>query len=95
MPRLFPRHLALALCASAALTACGGGDDGPVAAGPGTGTGPTGTSTTGVPASALQSVNGLLAYMNDVITNMTSDTSEPVFLGDATLPTSDTTEPAN
>jgi hypothetical protein len=48
-----------------------------------------------VPASALQSVSGLLAYMNDLIANHTNETSQPVFLGDATLPTSDTTEAAN
>jgi hypothetical protein len=94
MPRLFPRSLALALCASAALAACGGGGGADGSAPPAGG--PTASSSTsGVPASALQSVNGLLAYMNDQIANMTSDTSEPVFLGDATLPASDTTEPAN
>ena len=88
MPRLFPRHALLALCASAALTACGGGGGGGHdEAAP--------NRTSDVPASAQQSVSGLLAYVNDLIANKTNETSEPVFLGDATLPTSDTTEAAN
>ena len=100
MPRLFPRHALSALCAAAALTACGG--DGGDGGGGGGATGATGAATgeasrrgTDVPASALQSVSGLLAYMNDLIANSTNETGQPVLLGDGTLPMSDTTEAAN
>jgi hypothetical protein len=47
--------------------------------------------TTGVPDSAQRSASGLLAYMNQLIAG-TDETSEPVFLGDATLPADDATD---
>ena len=92
MKKLFPRHALLALCAgAAALTACGGG---------GGGAGSAATSlaakrTTDVPASAQQSVSGLVAFLNDMTANMTSETGTPILVGDATIPTSDTIEPSN
>lgn len=82
------KHLHLAasavvLAAAALLMGCGsGGDDAPPVA-----------RSTDVPSSAQDSVSGLLAYINELI-GMTSSTSEPVLVGDAVLPTSDTTEPA-
>lgn len=75
---------AVALAAAAALSACGGD-------GNGGGSGSTGASG-GIPASALASVDGLMAFMNDLIANRTDETSEPIDLGDAALPTDDTTE---
>ncbi len=80
------RHLLLALCASLALAACGSSDNDDA---------PPVARTTDVPASAQQSVGGLIAYINELIATMTNDTSEPILVGDATLPTSDTTEPTN
>jgi hypothetical protein len=50
-------------------------------------------ATSAVPALAQQSISGLIAYVNDVIASMTNDTGEPVVLGDAVLPTSETSEP--
>jgi hypothetical protein len=81
--------MAVAIALSAVLGACGssgGDDDAPPAPSPGTGS--------DVPSSALESVAGLLAYVNELIAG-TSETSEPVRVGDVTLPVSDTTEPVN
>jgi hypothetical protein len=85
----------LAAAAAAALAACGSGDRDPtVTPGtPGTPGGPGTPVSSGVPQSAQGSVSGLLAYVNQLIDTMTNSTAEPVVLGDATLPTSDTTEP--
>ena len=83
MHKLQLRSAAVVLAASALLGACGGHtDDGPVAA-----------RTTDVPDSAQSSVDGLIAYIKELIAQ-TSETTEPVLVGDAVLPTSDTTEPA-
>ena len=83
------RRLAAVIAVSALLGACGssGGDD-PVAA---PGTAAPGTAAD-LPASARESVTGLLAYVNELIGG-TSETGEPVRVGDADLPTSDSTEP--
>lgn len=87
--RLLPGAALLAL----ALAACGGGD------GDGGGDGSTTTTTfapgSQVPNSALQSVSGLVAFLNELISGSTNDTGEPVLLGNVVLPTSDTTEPSN
>ena len=67
------------------VAACGGsGDDGAV----GGGTGPA-PSTTSIPASALASVEGLVAFMSQLIDAGADDTSEPIVLGDASLPADD------
>lgn len=73
-----------ALCVAAALAACGSndGDDS-------TSTATTPTPTSGVPQSAQQSVTGLVAFLEQLIAQ-TSETSEPILLGDAVLPTSET-----
>lgn len=76
----------MALAMTAAVAACGGGGGGGgEAAAP-----PAESSATGVPASALQSVDGLIAFMNQLIDTMTNDTSEPILLGDIVLPVDDT-----
>ena len=85
-------RIALVLvAASAVLSACGGGgDDTPP---PTTVTPPVVTAPASeVPASAQASVSGLIAYVSNLIASMTSDTATPVVLGNAVLPTSDTTD---
>lgn len=49
--------------------------------------------TTDVPASAQQDSAGLVAFLRDLIASRTDETSEPILLGDAVLPTSETLEP--
>ena len=73
------------LLACIALAACGGGGGG----GGGGGT----VAGSGVPASAISSTGGLIAYMQQLIAG-TSETGDPVSLGDVTLPVDDTAEPA-
>ncbi len=70
---------ALALGAALALAGCGGGSG-------------KKARTTDVPQSAQQSVGGLVAYINQLIATGTNDTSEPILVGDAVLPTDDTAE---
>ena len=77
--------IALAGAAAMLLAACGGGDDGP-APGPN----PVGV-TTDVPASAQTDAAGLAAYANQQV-GASSDTAEPILVGDAKLPVDDTTE---
>jgi hypothetical protein len=76
-------HGAILIGASAlVLAACGssGGDDAPAAA------------VTDIPASATADAAGLVAYVNQQV-GMSSDTGEPLLVGDATtLPVDDTTE---
>ena len=76
------------LAVAAAVSACGGGGGG------GGGGGPTvPVVTTDVPASAQQSVSGLITFINGLIVDATSETSEPILIGDAVLPVDDTVEP--
>lgn len=75
----------LALVVAAALSACGGGDG--VAAG---GSG-QGSASDGIPASATQNVAGLMAFMNQLVA-ASSETSDPILLGEAVLPTDDTAD---
>ena len=87
MIKLDVHKLLIALVMTAGLAACGGGGGG------GTGGGTPGTpaaSSDGIPASALASVDGLIAFMNQLIDTGTNDTSEPILLGDASLPADDT-----
>ena len=70
---------------TAALTACGGGGSGADVS-----SGAPAPATSDIPASALSSVDGLIAFMNQLIDTGTNDTSEPILLGDATLPVDDT-----
>ncbi len=72
----------VALAVAAAVSACGSGGGG----------GPTvPVVTTDVPASAQQSVSGLITFINGLIA-ATSETSEPILIGDAVLPVDDTAE---
>ena len=82
----------IALVMTAALAACGGGSgNGDVGAVGGSAGGPPGAAATSdIPASALASVDGLIAFMNQLIDTGTNDTSEPIQLGDASLPVADT-----
>ena len=81
----------IVLAMTAALAACGGGSGG-VDVGGGAGGAPLAPApaTSDIPASALSSVDGLIAFMNQLIDTGTNDTSEPILLGDATLPVDDT-----
>ena len=87
MVKLNIRTTCMALLMTAAVAACGGGGGSDVAAPPP----PTPpTSQSGIPASALDSVDGLIAFMNQLIDTGTNDTSEPILLGDSVLPVNDT-----
>ena len=44
----------------------------------------------GIPASALARVDGLIAFMNQLINTGTNDTSEAIRLGESVLPVNDT-----
>jgi hypothetical protein len=70
-----------------ALAGCGGGGSG----GEPANSGATGSGSQ-VPGSAQQSVGGLMAFLMELIAQ-SSDTTEPVVLGDAALPTDDTSAP--
>ena len=77
----------LVLAAAALLAGCGGGSDqesAPMAAARG---------TSQVPASALQSPQGLAAFQRTLSHTGTDSTSDPLILGDAVLPVSDHAEP--
>lgn len=68
--------------AALVLAACGSSDNGPATtAGP----------VSDIPASATQDSAGLLSYANSQV-GASSDTSEPVLVGDAVLPVDDKTE---
>ena len=77
--------IAFVSAAVLALAACGSsGDDAPAApAAP--------VVTTDIPSSATANAAGLLAFANAQIA-ASSDSSEPILVGDATLPVDDTTE---
>jgi hypothetical protein len=74
-----------------ALAACGGGGGGGGGADAG-GAGGAGAAIPQVPGSAQQSVGGLVAFLKELI-GQTSDTTEPMMLGDAVLPGDDTSAP--
>ena len=82
------RHALLALATAAALAGCGSSDNDDGAQGPP-------ASNSDVPQAALASTDGLIAYVKELIATMTNETSEPVRLGDATLPVSETAEASN
>ena len=91
------RVAGLAVLMSATLAACGGNDDpapapAPVAVTPAPAPTPVPAPTTAVPASATASVAGLLTFLSSLL-GTSSNTAEPVLIGDITLPTSETTEP--
>ena len=93
MFKLDAHKLLIALVMTAGVAACGGGGGGgggDVGVGGGGGSAPVASSCGVIPASALASVDGLVAFMNQLIDNCTNDTSEPILLGDAILPADDT-----
>ena len=74
--------------ATALLAGCGGGGSSgaaglgaPLAAAP---------ATCAIPASAVASVGGLIAFLNQLIDTATNEISEPIALCDVTLPVDDT-----
>jgi hypothetical protein len=82
--------IAVVGAAALAMTACGSSDDNSTPATP-TPTPPAG-SVSDIPGSALANTASLNAYLNDQIA-ASSDTAEPLLVGDSTtLPTDDTTE---
>lgn len=89
------RHVAAAVSLAALVGACGGGGDGGIVVAAGGSDAVAGGQPTGdgaLPSSALQGVEGLVAFARQLIAQ-TGDTAEPVALGSAVLPTSDTAEP--
>lgn len=88
MNQLSKRTGCVVLAAAALLAGCGGGggDEG------GGSTASSGASQ--VPASALQSSDGLAAFLRSLNKSGTDSTSAPLILGDATLPKTDTGEPS-
>ncbi len=72
---------------SVGLAACGGGDASPPVTPP-----VTPPATAAVPASASQSVDGFIAYLQLLVVAV-ADTLEPVDVSQVTPPVSDTTEP--
>jgi len=74
-----------ALCAAVMLIGCGGGggDDSPP---------PTPPATVEVPGSASASVDGLIAYLKELVASA-ADMLEPVDVSAVTPPGSETTEP--
>ena len=81
MLKLDAHKLLIALVMTAGVAACGGGGGGG-----GSAPGEPAASSGGIPASALASVDGLVAFMNQLMDTGTNDTSEPILLGDASLP---------
>jgi hypothetical protein len=78
----------IALVMTASVAACGGGGgggDGSDVAAPA-----SPSLSSDIPASALASVDALIAFMNNLIDTGTNDTSEPILLGESVLPVSDT-----
>jgi hypothetical protein len=81
MFKLDAHKLLIAIVMTAGVAACGGGGGGG-----GSAPGEPAASSGGIAASALASVDGLVAFMNQLMDTGTNDTSEPILLGDASLP---------
>lgn len=87
MNQLSKRTGPVVLAAAALLAGCGGGD-GEVGR-PAT----AASSASELPASALQSPEGLVAFQKSLGNGGTDLTSSPLILGDAALPQSDSAQP--
>ena len=75
--------IALLGAAALVLAACGGGSDSPAPVTP--------VATTDIPTTATQDSAGLRAFTNAQV-GTSSDSAEPILVGDAVLPVDDTTE---
>jgi hypothetical protein len=85
--------VALGLAALGMLSACGGGSDDPVVVAPPPPPAPTNVTGTDVPIAATQMVADLMSFSKQQQA-ATSDSSDPLVLGDATqLASDDSTEP--
>ena len=82
-PKTWRRNAASLAASSLLLTACGGGSSSPA---------PVADNGTDVPQSAMTSSAGAIAFMKSVVAS-SSNTAEPLRVGDAVLATSDTDEP--
>ena len=82
------RWVAVAVGAVALLAACGGGNDSV------THTGPALVMGTDVPVTVEQSASGVIDFAKAQLLT-TSETNEPLLLGDAKLATDDSAEPAD
>ena len=87
-------RLIAALVGALALAGCGGGGSGGGGGFPGGAGSGGGGDGNNIPASALQSVDAFIAYMKGLVATA-QDSSEPISLGDAVLPVSDSAEAAN
>ena len=90
MFKLNTHKVLIVLVMTAAVAACGGGGGSAAPVGAAPAPAAPAPATSDIPASALASVDGLIAFMNMLIDTATSDTSEPIALGDASLPVDDT-----
>lgn len=91
------RTMALILGLSAMLGGCGGGDGGGGDGGGGGGAIAATTTTpdsNGIPASALQSIDSFVDFLKGLLAQA-SEAAEPIALGNAALPTSETAEPVS
>jgi hypothetical protein len=85
--------VAVGLVAIGLLSACGGGSDDPVVVAPPPPPAPTNVAGTDVPITATQVVTDLMSFTKQQQV-ATSDSSDPLLLGDATqLATDDSVEP--
>ena len=83
----------IALTITLAVAACGGGGGGGgggVGGGGGAAAPGAAPATCAIPASAVASIGGLMAFLNQLIDTATNETSEPLALCDVTLPVDDT-----
>ena len=85
--------VAVVLCGAALLSGCGGGGSGDEGMGGGNGDG-AGSSDplTGVPSSASQSSNGLMAYLRSLVAT-TPEEREPAALDGSSPPKDEGAEP--
>ncbi len=84
------KHCLAALGTVALLTACGGGSTASTPTPPGAGL----VAGTDLPTSVEQSANGVVDFAKTQLT-ATSDTTEPLVVGDAKLAVDDTAEPSD
>ena len=84
--------LAVVVGAASLLTACGGGSGSSYVAAPPAG--PTVVAGTDVPVAVEQSTAGVISFAKTQLT-ATSESGDPLVMGDAKLATDDTAEPSD